>query len=399
MKRRILCLLSAAAVTATAALMSACGGTEDLQKRLDEMTRQNAQLSADYEQLAKDKEQLQSDLAELQEDLAELSAENALTQEEIVDVEYKIKKLMGADWLGESAEYELDRLYVRVGEEYTDEVFTAEDFLPIAIAEVEQTYRCDDFSEYLLTLKTTGLKELIRAMTKLYSLDFVEETLLCENVTCEWQLAADRGGYFVCVRTALLDGPLTAEDFAPLSVSSVIPVEGVFVWTLNPESLLDNLKIYVITPEERGDGVLDALSELEIVDHAWKNEYDYEVRQYPAEEKVSYGDIPDYFLGFFGSYTIEVDKTYASRIFTIDDFAGFAAGEYVTWLSYDAFKSGEENYVHLFSVTALSHDVSHSVAQKYMKLIARIDYVKRCSPDYAITDFPGYPSDKQQSNK
>ena len=209
MKKKILCGLFAIVMVASAVLLAACGGTDGLQGQIDELTRQNEQLSEENEQLLQEMQQLQSDLAEMQEEFAKLIKENDLTQEELLDVEYKFKKLIGTGWPGENVEYAFDRLYVRVGQEYLDKTFTAEDFLPVEAAEVALTYRGDAFAEYLLTLRMPGVKELIYAMMKLYTFDFVEELQLYERAS-EWQLAAVRGGSFVGVRNILWDGPLTA---------------------------------------------------------------------------------------------------------------------------------------------------------------------------------------------
>ena len=84
MKKMIISLLFAVAMAASAVLLTACGGTDDLQKQIDELTRQNEQLSEENEQISQGKQQLQSDLAELQEEFAQLAAENALAQEELV---------------------------------------------------------------------------------------------------------------------------------------------------------------------------------------------------------------------------------------------------------------------------------------------------------------------------
>ena len=173
MKKKILCGLFAIVMVASAVLLAACGGTDGLQGQIDELTRQNEQLSEENEQLLQEMQQLQSDLAEMQEEFAKLIKENDLTQEELLDAEYKFKKLIGTGWPGENVAYASDRLYVRVGQEYLDETFTAEDFLPVEAAEVALTYRGDAFAEYLLTLRMPGVKELIYAMMKLYTFDFV----------------------------------------------------------------------------------------------------------------------------------------------------------------------------------------------------------------------------------
>lgn len=400
MKKMIISLLFAVAMAASAVLLTACGGTDDLQKQIDELTRQNEQLSEENEQISQGKQQLQSDLAELQEEFAQLAAENALAQEELVDVEYKIKKIIGTDWQDEDAAYASNRLYVRVGQEYLDETFKAEDFLPVEAAEVELTYRGDAFAEYMLTLRMPGVKELIYAMMKLYAFDFVEEVQLYERAS-EWQLAADRGGYFVGVRNILLDGPLTAEDLAPVSVTEVIPVEGVHAWTDYRDTVSDvpeltSVGIYVVTADGPRDEVLEALSGLKIVDHAWENTYDYEARQYPEEEKVPPEEIPDEWLGFSGSYVLQIDQAYVARIFTVNDFAGFAAGGSVTWSNYSAFKDGEAYDSPVYSIGVLDHEASHSVIERYGKLISRLDYVQSCYPNYAVTDFPGYPSEGER---
>ena len=397
MKKKILCGLFAIVMVASAVLLAACGGTDGLQGQIDELTRQNEQLSEENEQLLQEMQQLQSDLAEMQEEFAKLIKENDLTQEELLDVEYKFKKLIGTGWPGENVAYASDRLYVRVGQEYLDETFTAEDFLPVEAAEVALTYRGDAFAEYLLTLRMPGVKELIYAMMKLYTFDFVEELQLYERAS-EWQLAADRGGYFIGVRNILLDGPLTAEDLAPVSVTEVIPVEGVRAFTdyRDPTSgdvLFTTVGFYVITVDGPREGVLETLSSMEIVDYAWENTYDYETRQYPMEEKEVLEKVPDSWLGFFGSYALNIDQAYAARIFTVDDFAGFAAEESVTWSNYSAFKNSEAYDSPVYSIGVLDREAPHSVIERYGKLISRLDYVQTCYPNYAMTDFPGYPSE------
>lgn len=390
MKKKILCGLFAIVMVASAVLLAACGERDGLQEQIDELTRQNEQLSEENEQLLQEKQQLQSDLAKMQEEFAKLITENDLTQEELLDVEYKFKKLIGTGWLGGDVTYAFDRLYVRVGQEYLDETFTAEDFLPVEVAEIEQTYRCDAFTEYLLVLNTSGVEEWVYAITKLYTFDFVEEVQLYEMAS-EWQIAADRGGYFVGVRDILLDGPLMAEDLAPVSVTEVIPVEGVHAWTDYRDPVSDvpeltSVGIYVVTADGPRDEVLEALSGLKIVDHAWENTYDYEARQYPEEEKVPPEEIPHEWLGFSGSYVLQIDQAYVARIFTVNDFVGFAAGESVTWSNYSAFKDGEAYDSPVYSIGVLDHEASHSVIERYGKLISCLDYVQSCLPRFGVDD-------------
>ena len=376
-------------------LLFGCSTVDELQRQVEEMTRQYEQLLAENERLAGETEQLHGDFAALQDAFMQLAAENTLTQDELIDAEYKFNALVGTDWSGENATYALDRLYIRVGEECLDETFAAEDFLPVEVAEVEQTYRCDTFAEYLLTLHTSDLKELIDDMTKLYSFDFVEEVLLYENVTSEWQLAADRGGYFVSVNSALTDGPLTAGDFAPLSVSEIIPVDGVRVYSLDEGSMPGlTLQIYVIMADGARDEVLEALLGMEIVDYAWENAYDYETRQYPAEEKDLETMELEEWLKCTGSLDLDIDRAYAARLFTIEDFAGFASGETVTWLSYDAFKSGSEEYLHRFRIG--TGDDSLRALERDMRIVLRLDFVRSCRADFLATGFPGYPLEDGQ---
>ena len=196
----------------------------------------------------------------------------------------------------------------------------------------------------------------------------------------------------------MLDGPLTAEDLAPVSVTEVIPVEGVNAWTDYRDPVSDvpgitSVGIYVVTADGPRDEVLEALSGLKIVDHAWENTYNYEARQYPMEEKEPPEEIPDEWLGFSGSYVLQIDQAYAARIFTVDDFAGFAAGGSVIWSNYSAFKDGEAYDSPVVSIGVPDHEAPHSVIERYGKLISRLDYVQTCYPNYAMTDFPGYPSE------
>ncbi len=386
--KKLFSVLFAAVMAGAMVLMTACGGeTGDLQKQLDELTQRN-------EELLQENQQLQGGVSELQEALAELIAENDLTQEELLDVEYAFKKLIGIDWLNGDAAYATDRLYVRIGPD--EAALTAEDFLPVEAAEIEETYRCDAFTEYLLTLKTSGVEEWAYAMTKLYTFDFVEE-VQPYKMPREWQLAADRGGYFVGVRETLLDGPLTAEDLAPVSVAEVIPVEGVSAWTtyrdpVSGESRITTIGFYVITAEGPREELPEALSGMDIVDYAWENTYDYETRHYPMEEKEALEEIPDSWLSFFGSYTVQIDRAYAGRIFTADDFAGFAAGPSVTWVSYHAFKSGEEAASPLYTLGVLDHDAPKDVVEQYGRLLSRFDHVQSCLPRYGVDD--GYKETK-----
>ena len=122
-------------------------------------------------ELEAENQTLENDISELRQQIDELMS--ADSDERVAELQERLDKVLNYnDWL---RDYMYNGLFAYIRPEYSDVVYDESDFAGIAIAELD--IRLNNTC-YFITLEKQGLKELIDATLKLYSLDFVDRVVL-----------------------------------------------------------------------------------------------------------------------------------------------------------------------------------------------------------------------------
>ena len=135
--------------------LTACGDDKD--ERIAELEAEN--------------QTLENDISELRQQIDELMS--ADSDERVAELQERLDKVLNYnDWL---RDYMYNGLFAYIRPEYSDVVYDESDFAGIAIEELD--IRLNNTC-YFITLEEQGIKELIDATLKLYSLDFVDRVVL-----------------------------------------------------------------------------------------------------------------------------------------------------------------------------------------------------------------------------
>lgn len=170
MKCRSFIVVLVGALAGCAALFAAgCaeeqGGLEDY---IAALGRENQLLEERNEELKTEHDWLEGRCEEWRQEIDALTEGKTYNEEQIAETESKSENLLAIDWRHEN--YSMSSFYVFIKQEFADRQYTAEDFLPAEIREIE---RAGDAC-WRLTLKRGVTEELVNAMIRVLCLDFVE---------------------------------------------------------------------------------------------------------------------------------------------------------------------------------------------------------------------------------
>lgn len=216
-----------------------------------------------------------------------------------------------------------------------------------------------------------------------------------KNNMSEWQKAADEETFIVAVNTKILETELNAEQLEPLEIISIYRIDGVIARTEKDNG--DSVKFYTVTTREGSDSDLQILNGFEFIDYAWRNEFDYQKRTDPVEEKKPF-TIPNDWSSFHGSFDIKIDKSYRFRIFTSNDFS-LKNVKRVEWISYFQFKTEgaignyDNHRFRVFIPLIIPEKENDKSARDTQAALDKINFVQSSRPNYGVDDFMGYPSD------
>ncbi|HIR99711.1 MAG TPA: hypothetical protein IAB42_04900 [Candidatus Coproplasma avistercoris] len=162
--------------------LSAAGCSDnsaELEAQIAELTERNEQLEEENEKLQGSNGDIQGRLEELRQQFEELSASNALTEEQLAELQKKFNVLYDIDRL--SPTFSTIYLHVYIKPEYNDKTYTAEDFSPIEISDVFHSE--SDPVEYLIVLTQWDMEDFLFAVIKLLNFDFVDYLRLVTGPT------------------------------------------------------------------------------------------------------------------------------------------------------------------------------------------------------------------------
>ena len=171
MKKQIIAAILLSLCIACLSLFAAgCSdNSAELEAQIAELTERNEQLEEENEQLQGSNGDIQGQLEELRQQFEELSASNALTEEQLAELQKKFDVLYDIDRL---SIFSASSLYVSIKPEYNNKTYTAEDFLPIELSDIRHSKL--DLEVYLITLTHEDMGEFLFAVIKLLNFDFVD---------------------------------------------------------------------------------------------------------------------------------------------------------------------------------------------------------------------------------
>ena len=171
MKKKIIAaILLSLCISCLSLFAAGCSdNSAELEAQIAELTERNEQLEEENEQLQGSNGDIQGRLEELRQQFEELSASNALTEEQLAELQKKFDVLYDIDRL---SIFSASSLYVSIKPEYNNKTYTAEDFLPIELSDIRHSKL--DLEVYLITLTHEDMGEFLFAVIKLLNFDFVD---------------------------------------------------------------------------------------------------------------------------------------------------------------------------------------------------------------------------------
>ena len=169
-KKIIVAILLSLCIACLSLFAAGCSdNSAELEAQIAELTERNEQLEEENEQLQGSNGDIQGRLEELRQQFEELSASNALTEEQLAELQKKFDVLYDIDRL---SIFSASSLYVSIKPEYNNKTYTAEDFLPIELSDIRHSKL--DLEVYLITLTHEDMGEFLFAVIKLLNFDFVD---------------------------------------------------------------------------------------------------------------------------------------------------------------------------------------------------------------------------------